>query len=227
MESIFGFLFWLNNVACTLTLTVFLLFNRKPAKKETPEEDLIERQQFKEHWIILAFWLLGTIVVGSAEINVLWVILFIIAGAYIASSSKSSGAAFQLAKSRTQNPTRNSEDWHTGESARHDEGVSLGEVSGMGHVRDWSHHMGSCNLELSWFGRVDNRDCRWLDYDVAWNRVDSETSLCLGVAVCPTPHLHLSVCLFETTVIRGGVCCLLVFRPSHLLLPEAMEGVLT
>jgi hypothetical protein len=109
VKTLFSVLSVLNAVACTLTLTLFLLFNRKPAKKETPEEDLIEKQQFKEHWIIMAFWLLGTIVVDGGEINVLWVVLFVVVGAYIASSSKSSAAAFQLAISRTQNPAKNPE----------------------------------------------------------------------------------------------------------------------
>jgi hypothetical protein len=109
MKEIFGFLSWINNVSCALTLTLFILFNRRPAGKETLEENFVEKQQFRAHWIIMAFWLLGTIVVGSVEINVLWVVLFVIVGAFIASSSKSSVAAFQLAKSRNQNPDSNSE----------------------------------------------------------------------------------------------------------------------
>jgi hypothetical protein len=109
VKTIFTILSVLNDLACALTLALFLLFYRKPAKKGTPEEVFIEKQQFKGHWIILAFWLLGTIVVGSFEVNVLWVALFIVVGAYIASSSKSSAAAIQLAISRTQNPARNPE----------------------------------------------------------------------------------------------------------------------
>lgn len=101
----------LNAVACNLTLTVFLLFYRKPAKKATPEEDFIEKQQFKEHWIILAFWLFGTIVVSAFEINILWIVLFFIAGAYVASSSKASEKAFRLAISRTTNPARKPEQY--------------------------------------------------------------------------------------------------------------------
>lgn len=109
MKTLFSVLSVLNAVACNLTLTVFLLFYRKPAKKATPEEDFIESQQFKEHWIILAFWLLGTIVVSGFEINILWIVLFFIAGAYVASSSKASEKAFRLAISRTKNPARNPE----------------------------------------------------------------------------------------------------------------------
>ncbi|MGD0546814.1 MAG: hypothetical protein ABR991_03175 [Terracidiphilus sp.] len=94
MKTLFSVLSVLNAVACTLTLTMFLLTYRKPAKKETPEEDFIEKQQFKGHWIIMASWLLGTIVDGALGIYVLWVILFVIAGAYISTLSKASKKAF-------------------------------------------------------------------------------------------------------------------------------------
>lgn len=107
MKTLFTVLSVLNAVACTLTLTMFLLNYRKPAKKETPEEDFIEKQQFKAHWIIMAFWLLGTIVVDGAEINILWIVLFLIAGAYVSTLSKASEKAYRLAISRTQNPTKN------------------------------------------------------------------------------------------------------------------------
>ena len=105
MKTLFLVLSVLNAVACNLTLTVFLLFYRKPAKKETPEGDFIEKQQFKEHWIIMLFWLLGTIVDGAFGINVLWVVLFVVVGAYIASSSRASAAAFRLARSLAENST--------------------------------------------------------------------------------------------------------------------------
>ncbi len=98
----FAVLSVLNAVACTLTLTMFLLNYRKPAKKDTPVENFIEKQQFKEHWIIMAFWLLGTIVVDGVEINILWIVLFLIAGAYVSTLSKESEMAYRLAISRTK-----------------------------------------------------------------------------------------------------------------------------
>ncbi len=57
----------------------------------------------------MATWLLSTIVVYAFELNVLWVLLFIVAGAYIATSSKASEKAFQLAMSRPQRPVSNQE----------------------------------------------------------------------------------------------------------------------
>jgi hypothetical protein len=84
---------------------LFICFYRKPAKKETAEENFVEKQNFKQSWIILMAWLVGTIAVFSFEINVLWVFLFVVAGAYIASASRSSEKAFVIDQSRVHNPS--------------------------------------------------------------------------------------------------------------------------
>jgi hypothetical protein len=60
------------------------LFYRKPSKKDSIEDSAKEKQSFRGHWIILGSWVLGTVLVSAFEINILWVVLFIIAGAYAA-----------------------------------------------------------------------------------------------------------------------------------------------
>lgn len=67
-------------------MAAFLLFYRKPEKKDSIEESVIEKQSFREHWIIMISWLVGTVVISALEIDILWIAPFVIAGAFVASS---------------------------------------------------------------------------------------------------------------------------------------------
>jgi uncharacterized membrane protein len=81
LAILFTILEVLNFIVCILALTVNLLYYRKPEKKDSAEEVRKERVRFREHWMIMIWWVLGTIVIPAFELNILWMIPWIIIGA--------------------------------------------------------------------------------------------------------------------------------------------------
>jgi hypothetical protein len=60
------------------------LYYRKPDKKNSPEEASQERGRFRGHWIIMLWWLFGTIIIPALNLNILLMVPWIIIGAFSA-----------------------------------------------------------------------------------------------------------------------------------------------
>jgi NADH:ubiquinone oxidoreductase subunit 3 (subunit A) len=84
MGLIFNILAILNYVGCVLTLTLFILYYRKPIKKNSPLEVSKEKAKFKERWIIMLWWISGTLMIAVFNLNILFILPWVIIGAYSA-----------------------------------------------------------------------------------------------------------------------------------------------
>jgi hypothetical protein len=91
MESLFKILATLNYVACVLALTINLLYYRRPKKKDSSEEMRKEQRSFRQHWIVMAWWVIGTVLIPAFDLNILWIVPWMILGSY--SSSLLSGSS--------------------------------------------------------------------------------------------------------------------------------------
>jgi uncharacterized membrane protein len=83
MKILFGILHLLNNIACILTLTAFIFWYRRPDKKNDSESNSKAKNEFSQHWHLMIWWVLGTLLVGAFEANILWILAWMIVGAYI------------------------------------------------------------------------------------------------------------------------------------------------
>jgi hypothetical protein len=84
MGLMFNILAIVNNVGCVLTLTLLILYYRKPYKKISPLEVSKEKARFKERWIIMLWWISGTLMIAVFGLNILFILPWVIIGAYSA-----------------------------------------------------------------------------------------------------------------------------------------------
>lgn len=84
MGLMFNILAILNNVGCVLTLTVFILYHRDAFKKNRWEQLGKERGRFREHSIVLLWWVFGTLLISIFNLNILFIFPLLILGAFSA-----------------------------------------------------------------------------------------------------------------------------------------------
>ena len=84
MGLIFNILAILNNVACVLTSTIFILYYREAFKKKSWEKLGGERGRFREHSIVLLWWIFGTLLISIFNLNILFIFPLLILGAFSA-----------------------------------------------------------------------------------------------------------------------------------------------
>jgi hypothetical protein len=84
MGLIFNILAILNNVACVLTSTIFILYYREAFKKKSWEKLGGERGRFREHSIVLLWWIFGTLLISIFNLNILFIFPLLILGAFYA-----------------------------------------------------------------------------------------------------------------------------------------------
>ena len=78
----FNILSILNNVACVLTLAFFILYYRTAFKKNSWEGLALERGKFREHSIIMLWWVFGTLLITMFNLNILFIFPLLILGAF-------------------------------------------------------------------------------------------------------------------------------------------------
>jgi hypothetical protein len=84
MGLIFNILAILNNVACVLTLTIFILYYKNAFKKSSWEKHGAGSGRFREHSIILLWWIFGTLLISVFNLHILFIFPLLILGAFSA-----------------------------------------------------------------------------------------------------------------------------------------------
>jgi hypothetical protein len=84
MGLMFNILAILNNVGCVLTLTVFILYHRNAFKKNSWEQLGEKRGRFREHSIVMLWWIFGTLLISIFNLNILFIFPLLILGAFSA-----------------------------------------------------------------------------------------------------------------------------------------------
>lgn len=84
MGLIFNILAIVNNVGCVLTLTIFILYYRNAFKKHSWEAAGDERGRFREHSVIMLWWIFGSILISVFNLHILFIFPMLILGAFSA-----------------------------------------------------------------------------------------------------------------------------------------------
>ncbi len=84
MGLMFNILAILNNVGCVLTLTIFILYYRNAFKKNSWEAVGEKRGRFRQHSIVMLWWVFGTLLISIFNLNILFIFPLLILGAFSA-----------------------------------------------------------------------------------------------------------------------------------------------
>ena len=84
MGLIFNILTILNNVGCVLTLAIFVLYYRNAFKKSSWEKLGGERGRFRQHAIIMLWWIFGSLLISVFNLHILFIFPLLILGAFSA-----------------------------------------------------------------------------------------------------------------------------------------------
>jgi hypothetical protein len=84
MGLMFNILAIVNNVGCVLTLTIFILYYRNAFKKNSWEAAGEERGRFREHSIVMLWWIFGTLLISIFNLHILFIFPLLILGAFSA-----------------------------------------------------------------------------------------------------------------------------------------------